>query len=323
MTHFSRGSFLVSSLAALTAPAAAAAPGLTRLRIGGTPDEDIISALYGASSGIFAKNGLDVSVQRLNSGSAVAAAVIGHSIDIGKSSIFGLIVAHLKGIPLVLEAVSAIYNAAAPNSAFVVAKSSPIEAPHDLVGKTIATPSLGDLFTLVCSAWIDQNGGNSKAVNFVELPISATPAALAAGRVDGAMLVDPFLQRAVDGGDCRIVGYPFDAIGKYFGVTYYFCTRGYAARNALAVANFRRGISESANYAIAHKSEMVPELVQYTRMSRDTIERMPLDIGTGIDPKLLQPTIDFAARYKFIESAFPASDMIDPAALQTTLTRAN
>lgn len=48
---------------------------------------------------------------------------------------------------------------------------------------------------------------------------------------------------------------------------------------------------------------------------RQAVQRLPWNIGAGIELKLLQPVIDFAARYKFIPKSFPASDMIDTNAL--------
>ena len=75
----SRPAFLAASLAAVAAPALAA--DLTTVRIAGTPDADLVGALWGAHSGLFARAGLDVQVQRLNSGAAVSAGVIGGSVD--------------------------------------------------------------------------------------------------------------------------------------------------------------------------------------------------------------------------------------------------
>ena len=310
----SRPAFLAGGLAALAAPAFSA--DMATVRVAGTPDADIVGALWAAHSGIFQRAGLDVQVQRLNSGSAVTAAVVGGSIDIGKSSVVGLIAAYVKGVPLVIEAVADVYDAKAPNTGFVVAKNSPITGPKDLAGKTIASPALGDLFSTVSGAWIDANGGNSKASNFIELPIPLIVNAIAAGRVDGAMLVYPYFQQAKDSGVCRIIGHPFDIIAKFFGVTYYFCAKPYAQANADVVARFRRGLATASTYALAHKNEMAPVIVDYTKLDRALIDKLPLGIGVGMDQAPLQAVIDFAARIKSIPAPFPATDIIDPTALR-------
>jgi NitT/TauT family transport system substrate-binding protein len=309
----SRPAFLAGGVAAVAAPAFAA--DLPTVRVAGTPDADLVGTLWGVHSGIFQRAGLDVQVQRLNSGGAVSAGVIGGSIDIGKSSIFGLIAAHVKGIPLVLEAVAGVYDATAPSVGFVVAKNSSINGPRDLAGKTIASPALGDLFSTVSAAWIEANGGNARATNFIELPIPLIVNAIANGRVDGAILVNPYFQETKDSGVCRTIGYPYNLIAKFFGGTYYFCAKSFAQANPDVVARFRRGLAEAATYALAHKREMAPVLVDYTKLDRALIDKLPLAIGVGLEQGPLQAVIDFAARTKSIPASFPAGEIIDSTAL--------
>lgn len=308
-----RGTFVATGLAALALPALAAEPALTAVRVGGTPDADIVSALWAVKSGLFAKNGLDVTIERLDSGALVSAGVIGHSIEIGRSSIFGLLEAHLKGIPFKLVSMSAPYDSAAPNSAFIVAKDSPIKTPRDLNGKTIATPGLNDYFTLVTSAWVDQNGGDSQTLKFLQMPLTLAAEAVKAGRVDGANLVDPFLQTALlPSGGTRALGYPGNAIAPKYGVTYYFCLQDYARQHPDVIAAFQRGIAAGANYALTHQSEVDPLIVAYTKIDAAIVAKMPMDVGSGLDPAMLQPVIDFAARYKFIAHPFPAAEISVP-----------
>ena len=100
------------------------------------------NVIWGAKNGIFEKRGLDVQVQRFNNGSAVSAAVVGGSIDIGKANIFSLMTAHLRGIPFVIESVAAMYSSESPTVGFVVSKNSTLTGGAGLNGKTIATAAL-------------------------------------------------------------------------------------------------------------------------------------------------------------------------------------
>jgi NitT/TauT family transport system substrate-binding protein len=311
---FSRGSFVAAGMAALSAPAlAAGAP--AAIRFGSTPDEQASIALWAKSTGLFQRNNLDVDIQRFNSGAAVAAAVAGSSIDVGLGSVFSLILAHVKGIPFVLESVSATATETLPDTAFAVAKNSPITSAAQLNGKTVSTSSLSDLFSLAISAWVDQNGGNSKTVNFVELPMPLAVDAIASGRVDGSFVVDPYMLQGLDSGRIRVIGHPFNSVASHFGITYYFCQRSFTQANADALARFRSSIATGVAFARTHRDVMVPIIADYTRMQPDVVRRMPFVTGTGITPALVQPVIDLAARYKLIPTAFPATDMIDPAAL--------
>lgn len=314
-----RKSFVAGSCATLAAPALAAPAGaqsaLTTIRFGMSPDVDISSVLWQIPNGVFQRLGLAIDGIRLNSGSSVTAAAIGGSIDVGEASIFGLMNAHLRGVPVLIQAVQAVYDASDPATAFVVAKNSPITTPAQLNGATISTASLGDLFEIAISAWVDQNGGNSHTLNFVELPVPAAIPAIAAGRVAGAFLVSPFLQDGIDRGLVRIVGYPYNLIAPRFGITYYFCTAAYAASNRETLARFRRGMAQQVTYALAHKSEVYALAAKASGAPLESVQRIPFVLGSGIDVRMVQPVIDYAARYKFIPKAFPASELIDPNAL--------
>src|SRR5580693_6101481 len=168
--HVRRSTFM-SALAAMTAlPPALSAQALTKVRIAGTPDQDMIGSFWAAQSGIFQKYGLDANVTTLASGAAITAAVVGGSLDIGRSSLLGLISARAKGVPFVLVAASILYNSARPNSALIVTKDSPIRSGRDLNDATVAVSALGDFYSLMDSNWIDSHGGDSQKVHYVEIP---------------------------------------------------------------------------------------------------------------------------------------------------------
>lgn len=313
-----RAAFLAAAVAATALPSAGAAQMPVKIRVGGTAANDIIGALWAQRSGLFQKYGLEVEITNSNSGAAVSAAVLGGSLDIGKSSVFGLITARAKGIPIMLEAPGAIYTAEAPNTALVVAKDSRAKTGRDLNGKTLAVPGLGDLNSMTSSAWIDANGGDSRTVKFLELPGTAVVEAIAAGRVDASALTEPQLTDALRSGKCRILGYPDDAIGRRLLVTAYFCTADYAAKNVDALARFRRAVNEAVLYANAHRSEMIPVIANYSKVDEATVAALTpalLAAPGALDPRLIQPWIDTAVRYHVIPKPFSAKEMIDPGAL--------
>src|ERR1700722_10337259 len=130
-----RRAALAAGAVIAVAPAIGSAQTLPKVPVAASPDEDILGALWGAQSGIFRKYGLAVDVQRANSGSAVAAAVAGGSIDVGKSSPMSLLTAHARGLPFVFEAPASIYSSDAPYAALICAKDAPLRTGRDLNGK--------------------------------------------------------------------------------------------------------------------------------------------------------------------------------------------
>lgn len=310
----SRPLFLATALAAAaTRPAFSQA--MPSLRCASAPDDDVSPFLYARDSGLFKKNGVDAVLTRANSGAAVAAAVTGGSVDIGKSSLISLITAHQKGLPIVLVAPSSVYDAARPDVAMVVAKESTIEKPRDLVGKTIAVSALGDLYAIANDAFIDASGVSYKDVKYLELPSASAPEALANHRIDAVTFATPTLQIAIASGKVRVLGHPFDDIAKRFLRAAWFTTRDFAAKNADAVARFRRSLEQASAYTNAHPADTVAALAAFSGMDANVIAHMPRAIsGTALDPKLLQPTIDAAFKYGAISARFDAAEMIAPGA---------
>jgi NitT/TauT family transport system substrate-binding protein len=313
--HVRRSSFL-SAVGALTAlPRALSGQALTKVRIAGTPDQDMIGSFWAQQNGIFQKYGIDADVTTLTSGAAITAAVVGGSLDIGRSSLFGLIAARAKGVPFVLVASSILYNAAKPNSALIVAKDSSIRTGRDLNDSTVAVSALGDFYAVMDSAWIDAHGGDSRRVHYVEIPGRTAADAVSSGRVAATTLADPMLSQMLASGHFRILDHPFNAAANVFVLTAYFCTADYAAKNAAVLARFRRALTESVAFVNAHRPAVLPVMSKYTGVDEATLAAMspiPLAPPGQLDSALIQPLIDVAVKYKVIDHGFAAKEMIDP-----------
>jgi NitT/TauT family transport system substrate-binding protein len=306
-----RRSAIVTGSFVLAMPSLAWARSATALAVGGVPEESATPALWAQQSGIFKKNGLDVTVEAQSSGSAIAAAVAGGSYAIGKSSLVSLIIAHAKGINFILVAGGGLYDSKTPNFGLVVKNDSPIRTAADLNGKSCAVSAINDLYTIGTKAWMDKNGGDSSTLKFLEFPISAVADAIAAGRVDSGGLIDPELEGAVDSGKVRWLAHDFDAIAPHFMYTGWFTTPDYLAKNKAAVSAFAKAMRESSAFVNDHAGETVDVMAKYTKIEPARIAKMNrIKYATSLDPKLIQPMIDACAKYKMIPTAFDAKEMI-------------
>jgi NitT/TauT family transport system substrate-binding protein len=306
-----RRTALLTGSAFLAMPSLACAQALTPLIVGGVPEESATPALWAQQSGIFKKNGLDVTVEAQNSGSAIAAAVAGGSYAIGKSSLVSVIIAHAKGINFQLVAGGGLYDTKSPNFGLVVKTDSPIKTAADLNGKSCAVSALNDLYTIGVKAWMDKNGGDSSTLKLLEFPISSVADAIAAGRVDSGGLIDPELQAGIDTGKVRWLARDFDAIAPRFMYTGWFTTAEYIAKNKAAVSSFVKAMRESSAFVNNHAAETVDVMAKYTKIEPARIAKMNrIKYATALDPKLIQPMIDACAKYKVIPAAYDAKEII-------------
>ena len=304
-------------IAATAGAALAVAPRLARadgpLRVSTLPFDQGAQAFYAQDLGMFKRAGIDAHVTTTNYGAQVAAAVAGGAIDIGQSNVLSLAAAIERGLPFALIAGGGLYASAKPTSMMLVEKSSALRTAADLNGKTVAVNGLKSITQVSVLAWADQNGGDSSQIKFLELPFAEMEAALAAGRVDAALMADPDATTALAAGRTRAFTKAFDAIGKQFLIGGWFAKTDWIAANIPTVRAFATVMREAAQWANqpSHFKQSAAILEKYTKVAVGASNRVVY--AERLDPLLIQPQIDAGAKYKVLRSSFPAASMISSA----------
>lgn len=317
MPSTTRSNFVSLAFAAAVAGSmrGAMAQGLTPIRVLGNANDDATSLFYAMRSGLFGSAGLDVHIDPGTSGAAVAAAVAAGSYDIGKSSVNPILEAHQNGIPFAMLAPAGIQNADAPFAGLLMVKDSPIRTGADLNGQVVGLTSLSSISRVAISSWVDKNGGDWRAVKYVEISSSEAPGAVAQKRVVAAECGQPLLQSVLDGGTFRLLP-AYEAIAPRFLLTTWFTTKDWSAKHPDAARAFARVVARAATYTNAHHAETVAMMAEVSHVDAAVIAKMQRVVdGTVLEPGLLQPTIDASAKYGTLKAAFPAREIIDPNAL--------
>jgi ABC-type nitrate/sulfonate/bicarbonate transport system substrate-binding protein len=285
---------------------------LQTVRIGVLPNDDMMSVLYAQQTGMFKDAGLDVVLDKSSqNGSAIAAAVASGSYDIGKSSITPIFDAHLHGLPFTIIGVGALYDSRKPYVGYLVAADGPIHSAKQLTGPN-GVSFIHDLGELAVLKAIDEAGGDWKAAQFVELPMSASPAAVNSKRLMSGETSYPPAEEAIESGKLRLIP-AYDEFGKQFIFSVWFATADYAVKHADIVKTFARVIANAARYTNAHPKETAPMLSAFNGVPEAMILRMPrVTNGTSVYASGIQPLIDMEAKYGFITHTFPATEIIDP-----------
>jgi len=280
------------------------------LRIGTFAVENGILPFYAKEMGFFTAAGIAADVQLLPGSSAIAAGIVSNSIDVGYGAIDVLAAIHQKSIPIVVVAPGGEYRAPTTTrvAAIMVPANSAIKTAKDLNGKTIAANSLHSLADAVPRLWVDQNGGDSATLKFVEMPFAAMPAAFDAGRVDAALISEPFMSVAAK--TARVLVYGYDCIAKDFLLGAYFTTPQWAKDHPDVVVRFRSAMRQAAAWANANPAKTGELLAKYTKIDPAVIATMTrARFGEQLTPALMQPLIDVAAKFGGF-SAFPAQDLM-------------
>jgi NitT/TauT family transport system substrate-binding protein len=224
--------------------------GTETIALGIIPIIDVAPVYLGQEQGFFEEQGIELDLSAGQGGAAIVPGVASGSIDIGFGNNLSLVVAASNELPLQVLC-SAVDSTGDPErDPFTIVTADPaITRPADLAGKTVATNTINAIGDTVVKASVRADGGDPNSVTFVELPFPNMAAALVAGDVDAAWLVEPFVTLA-EGQGIRVLTTPLnDFTDVQVEVSTYFTSTAYAAENPELVERFTTAMVQSLNYA--------------------------------------------------------------------------
>ena len=304
-----------AALIACLAPGHVPAQTLPTVRVATTLNDSGAEVYYAQDMGFFEKAGLHVEIVNLNSAGLLGSSVASGALDIAETGLSVIATAHQKGLPFVIVAPAGQYSSKNPTTALVALKGSPFKSGADLNGKTIAVRDINSPAYVGARIWIDQNGGDSKSVKFVEVPDYDVAGALAQQRIDGAVISEPDLQNALSAGTVRVVAFVYNAVANDFLLGAYFTTTAYAQAHPDIVRAFAAALAQTARWANANHPQSAAILSKYAKSHVDP--SMPrVTYGERPTAALVQPVIDAAAKYGQLSAPFPAAELFAPGTLK-------
>jgi NitT/TauT family transport system substrate-binding protein len=279
------------------------------LRLATAPIDVAAQPYYALKYGFFKQAGLtNVTLETIGTGAAMAVAVAGGAIDIAVNNIVGIAQAYQRSVPFTMIAAAGLYSSAAPTSVLMVKNDSPLRTAADLSGKTLGASGLRGVAQFAPMAWVDQHGGQSSTLKFVELTSPEMLAAIPAGRIDAGLIIEPYIAEAKK--TMRVFANCFDAIAPQFIISAHFCNLPWAQAHADVVKRYAAAMQATAVWANAHHDLSADVLIDIAHLKPDVLKTMTRSIyGEKLDPSQVQPVIDTTAKYTGSPS-FPATKLI-------------
>lgn len=310
-----RRSTILQTAAALTAcaaagPIASAQTGLATVRIGAVTSDAYGEPYYGDDAGIFKSNGIAVSVTALANSAAIAAAIVGGSLDVGIGSPTQIATARENGLPFYFFAPSAMFVAEAPTTVLMVAKNAPYKTAADLNGKTVATENLKSIPQLSVMEWMQKNGGDGASLKWVEIPTFSMAGSLQAARVDAAVIAEPAMTAARK--ENRVLASPFEALGKTWYLSAWFTTKSWLETNPQLARRFTAAVLQTAAFANAHQRETAVTLERITKIPHDIVGSLTRVrfADRPMDPAMMEPLLELALKNGLLPRPIAAKEMI-------------
>ncbi len=292
--------------------ARARAADLPAIRVGMIPIEATCLAYYAKENGYFDKAGLDVEIDVNPSTGSIASAIVAGTYDVGYATVSLLAEAHAKGLPFAIIAADGVALDARPTGGIVLPPHSTIQTGKDFNGKIFGTSGLNTLAEYLPRAWVDQHGGDSTTMKFVEVPFPAIGDALAAGRIDAGYLVEPFITIDAKRNTARFFVSGYEAIAPISLSGVWYATSAWAKAHPDLVTRFATALGTAARWANANPLKVVPIIVSHLNADPAiTAAATRTLFGDHVTLAQVQPWIDVTAKYaKF--APFPAAELIYP-----------
>ncbi|MGC5617623.1 ABC transporter substrate-binding protein [Georgenia sp. Z1491] len=226
----------------------------------------------GVEQGFFEEEGLDVTVQIAEAGSAIVPSVVNQESPIGYANVVSDLQAIDQGLDVqfVSNCCGTGSDPEADTSGIFVLPDSEIQAAADLEGANIAVNSVNNLGDLTIIRALEEQGVDGSTLEFTPMNYSDMPAALERGDVDAIWSVEPHRSISESHGFVNlssnfVESFPDTQLG------YYITSGAFAEANPEVVAGFQRAMDRANEYAtdnpdevratIAETLDLDPELV--------------------------------------------------------------
>lgn len=280
------------------------------ITIAGPANDSGAEFFYANDLGMFKKAGLNVQIQVVNNAGTISSAVSSGAVTVGSLTVPIVALAYDKGIPLRILAPAAVYTSDPPTSGMIVLNDSPYHKAADLNGKTVGVRDISNMNYYGARIWLDEHGGDSSTVHFVEIPEPQAVALMQSGRIDSADLSEPAFSNGMHNG-ARLFAPVYDAIGKHFLVGVYFVTDAYARAHPDIVKRLFDVIVDAGKWANTHRDESAKILEKYTGSPlAPDIPRVTYaeDLRTAD----VQPVLDVLFKFGALKKATRAADIFAP-----------
>jgi NitT/TauT family transport system substrate-binding protein len=289
------------------------ADGVAHLKVSVLPIANVAPLYLGVKKGFFREERLDVKPQIAQTGAATIAAIVSGNNQFGYSTTTSHAQAAAKGLPLrsVAQAAVAAHSAGDSFAGLMVKANGPIRRPQDLAGKTIAINGLGSVNQVTVDAALRRRRVDTSHIRYVEIPLPNMAAALSAGRVDAADVVEPFLTIGEGKGERSLLdNYREAAPDLTIGT--YLTTGQFVKAYPDVVRRFARAMNRSLRYAASHPDEVRSVILTYTEISPAVAKKMKLPVWRT---RLTPSDMTQAARLTQAAGILGASRLPNPRAM--------
>jgi NitT/TauT family transport system substrate-binding protein len=266
------------------------------------------SLFIAQQEGMFAKQGLHVKIVVTPSSGAVIPEMLHGSVDVAAGQWTSFIAAQAAGVTR-FHVLANAFSLGPHVHEIVALRHSGITSPQQLKGKSIAVNALNGISSALASARLADYGISPSEVHFVALPFPAMGAALTAGRVDAAYVVEPYVTEEEEVGADGLVD--IDAGGtQNFPISGFAATAQWVSKYPNTAKAFTQALQQGQQVAATNRAEVQRSVAEGAHLPPQLTAVMALgSFPISIDPTQLQRVADLMKTYGQLKQPFNVTAM--------------
>lgn len=242
---------------------------LQKVRVAATPITDTGAIWAAIDEGIFAEHGLDVEVVTSQGGAQAVPALLSGDVQFAIGQPFASFRADLQDLGVVVISNYSSSRTDGPDMNAVVSREGAgISRPAHLAGKRVSVNSLGAAGDVTIMKAVQDDGGDPRDVEFVEVQFSDIPAQLEAKNIDAAWAPDPFMSQVLNAGG-EVVMYPYQETVPGVAIAVTFTVEEVLENDPDLVRSFSNAMREALAWAEQNDEAVRAALVTHAEMPEE------------------------------------------------------
>jgi NitT/TauT family transport system substrate-binding protein len=248
----------------------------TDVTVGAIPAVDLAGLYIAQDEGLFAEQGLHVTIEQIASSQSIITDQVKGQVDITAGSYVAYIAAQAAGARFRILAEASTLGPG--TRAVVTTAGSPITSIAGLAGKKIGVNGTNSVGILLISSLLAEHGISPKKVVFVtdKEGFPAMPAQLQEGAWDAAFLAEPYITLAGEKYGDRVLADLDEGATAGFPIDGYVATQAWARQNPRIAVAFVRAIEQGQTIANSDAVAVQTAIAQY--------DDLPLQATAAMEP---------------------------------------
>lgn len=303
---------IASTIAALVLLTTLPAQAQTKITVSYGPGYPWIPAFVAKDQGIFAKHGLDVTLQFIAVGSNQPAALIAGTSQVAGLSPPIVLFADVGGADIAIVAGANGQSKQGTTGGVLARPDAKIATPADFRSKKVGVPGLQSAYHIAFMKWLQDRGVVPGEVTYVEVPINQMNDSLRSGATDAVVAAAPFFGQILAAKTGEKVGdFLADLADPFTVYSAWAMSRSYMTAHPEIAPAFRQSIREAMAWIGQNMEAAQRTQITYLKLPEAVaLNTRIVDLTADVTPAQMQWWIDAAQGLGLIKNKIALQDVL-------------